>query len=709
MKSLEQALNSLLMVKIVIGMIIGIFIERNAQFGIIYSLIGLSLSTALIVLLYVNKKLRIKRKYNFLNGLSFMSTWIFYGMMMTAYHHVEVPDIEQFGDATKIGVVIEPTEEKAKSHKTRIRIVDTTTNKTTEILAYFEKDSLNPPPQFGDLIGFISPARYIENDGNPLEFNYKEYMARQGVYCQAYIKSSEYTILVTAFEKGIKYYGSKIRNYLIDIYKNTGISGQHLAILQALTLGYKADLEPETITAFQTSGAMHILAVSGLHTGIIMMITNLLLSPLGKKKKSRMIKCAIVIMILWTFAAITGFSPSVCRSALMFSLLAVSQVLNRRISTYNPLATSAFILLSINPLLIYNVGFGLSYLAVVAIISCEPLVHYLLPKFDPVHDTKWIWIKKWLTRYFLGLIFVSISAQIGTSILSIRTFNLFPTYFLLTNIIVIPLSYFIMVLAIVLLAVSWVGPLASIVTYTLKIFLGALSGSVSWIESLPMSSIDDIFITNVSAILLYGFFAMAVVFFHWHRAVHLKIALSLFLAFALSITIFGTAKNINEQVIIYNKNKTSLYSITSNNKMTIYAKSNKLDERSISPATINAELAQPNLVEICLVDTLSKIADLFYEIEGKKFYVVKSNKQIEIMHDQSLKTDFLIVSENTFINGNDITEKFSCANVIFDSSNSKKFIAARQDEYTKLGIKCHDVTTDGAFIFGDGKKIIWWF
>ncbi len=697
------------MVKILIAMIIGILIENFFDFGIAISLIGISASAVLIAILYARRKKHISHRFNYINGLSFYTLWICFGMFVVEYQSVDKPQLSDFADGVKVGVVVEPTEEKPKSFKTRIRIADSTNSNGAVVLAYFEKDSTLAPPQFGDLIGFYSDIKYIESNGNPLEFDYQQYMSRQGVYCQSYIKSQEYQILQPAYEKGIKYYGSQIRNILIDIYRQSGISGQQLAVLEALTLGYKADLDPETITTFQTSGAMHILAVSGLHTGIIMMITSILLAFLDFSQTTRIIKCALVIITLWAFAAITGFSASVCRSALMFSMLTVSLILNRRSSTYNTLAASAFILLTINPLLIFNVGFGLSYLAVLAIISITPFVQHLLPKFDPVHDTKISLAGKWIAKYFVGIVFVSIAAQLGTSILSLRTFHLFPTYFLLTNIIVIPLSYFVMITAILLLAVSWCAPLMWLVTQVLKFFLGLLTGSVGWIESLPAASINDIFITNWSSIFLYVSLVMLIVFGYYRRAVQLKIALVSLCLFALSIAIFNAAKSVNSQLIVYNKNNALLYGIIDDNNMTIYTDKAKLDEYSLSPATDNAALVHANLVEICNVDSIGSMADLYFIVDSKKFYVVKSAQQLEIMKDEILPIDFLIVSDNTFMDAADVAEKFQCSNVIFDSSNSRNFVASRSTEYLQHGINCHNVKTDGAFVFGDGDQAIWWY
>jgi competence protein ComEC len=266
-----------------------------------------------------------------------------------------------------------------------------------------------------------------------------------------------------------------------------------------------------------------------------------------------------------------------------------------------------------------------------------------------------------------------------------------------------------MVTSIILLAVSWCAPLVWLATKVLKFFLMLLTSSVSWIESLPAASLDNIFITNTSSLLLYAALAMLVVYGHYKRNNHLKLALATLCLFTASIAIFDRAKNINTQLIIYNKTKSQLYTIKNGDKMSIITDNAKPDEKSLSPATINAALTHANLVEILNTDTLSSIKELFWQIDNKTFYNVKSHQQIEIMDGESLPVDYIIVSDNTIINANDLSEKFGCNNVIFDSSNTKKFVAARTSEYEKQGINCFDVAKDGAFVFGDGAKTIWWY
>ena len=707
-KSLSYNIANLLILKILAATIVGILIESNANLGIEIGIIGFAIFAIITVFLYKTKRIK-KHALNFVNGFVFASTWIFFGMFITDYHHKEIPSIQTCNIPIKTGILTQQPEEKKNSYKAKIAVCDSLGHTLYETLTYFQKDSTSSIPQIGDLIAFVSPIKYINDAHNPLDFNYKEYMALQGIYCQTYIKNNEYTILAKAYKKDIKYYGAIIRNSLIETYKQSGISGQQLAVLEALTLGYKADLEQETISSFQTSGAMHILAVSGLHTGIIMLISNILLSFLNYNRKTIVLKCILIISTLWGFAAITGFSSSVCRSALMFSLITFSQILNRKTSTYNSLAVSAFILLTINPMLIYNIGFGLSYIAVLSIISIVPLFEKLTPNINPAQDSKKIMILKTATKYILGIVIVSIAAQIGTCILSIKTFNIFPTYFLLTNIIVIPLSYFIMISAVALQALCFVPILQTIVTEVLKIFLYMLTTSVEWIENLPMSCINNIFITTPSSILLYTAIIFAIIFVYYRKPKYIKTSLIFLCLYTATNTIFNDAKNTESQIIIYNMEKCQLYSIINGKNATIYTSDAKLNERAIFLATGSARLAHKNLTGISNTDSIYKMSDLFFDVKGKKFCIIQSQYQVEALKKHTLNTDYVVIAGNTSVSAENLITNFNTRNVIFDSSNSMQFAESKTKEYTANGITCHNVVSNGAFVYGDGAESIWWY
>ncbi len=475
-------------------------------------------------------KIRRMSYYRILFGSATFMCFMFLGAGTADLRHPQMIDPKEIIGKSFCAVVTNQPEEKPKSWKSQLTILDSTGNESFEILAYFQKDSLKPPPQIGDLIALSSNLQRIKNSSSsPTDFNYADYMAKQGVYYQTYIKSDSYTLIDSSYKTNLRYYGCKIRTKLINIYRNFDFNDKELAVLEALTLGYKSDLDDDTKSAFQSSGAMHVLAVSGLHTGIIMLITDLLLRFMNRTRRERIIKCVIVLSVIWLFAAVTGFSSSVNRAALMFSIMSIGNATGRNTTTYNSIALSCFILLFINPYLIFNVGFGLSYMAVLSIVSFNPL-------FQSVEYS----IKNPVLKYFVGIVLVSIAAQIGTSVLSICTFGQFPMYFLLTNIIVIPVAYVIMILAIALLISSPVYWLGYAVFWLLKKALSFLVWSVSWIETLPGSCITDIVLNNYNAILIYAIILSLVVFIYYKRFVWIKISV----ACLLIISVLSIIKTI---------------------------------------------------------------------------------------------------------------------------------------------------------------------
>ena len=503
----------------------GILFQYFCEPNIVVSCIGLGIFAGLMYLSYY--KIRGMSYYRILFGVSVFLCFAFLGTLTADIRHAKIVDADAVVGGRFCAVVSQQPEEKPKSWKSLLMVLDSSGKESFEMLAYFQKDSLNPPPQMGDLIALNVNVQRIKNSGSsPTDFDYAGYMAKQGVYHQAYIKTQNYSVLQSEYKKGIRYYGCKMREHLINIYRSFDFDDKQLAVLEALTLGYKSDLDEDTKSAFQSSGAMHVLAVSGLHTGIIMLITDALLRFLNRTRKEKIIKCAIVLSVIWLFAAVTGFSSSVNRAALMFSIMSIGNATGRNSTTYNSLALSCFILLFINPYLIFNVGFGLSYLAVLSIVSFNPL-------FQRIEMT----VKNKILKYFLGIVLVSIAAQIGTSVLSISTFGQFPMYFLLTNIIVIPVAYVIMILAIALLIASPVYYLGYAVFWVLKKALSFMVWSVTWIESLPGSCIRNILIDNIDAILIYMIIISLVVFVYYKRFVWVKVLVGCMLAISLLSTI----------------------------------------------------------------------------------------------------------------------------------------------------------------------------
>ena len=278
----------------------------------------------------------------------------------------------------------------------------------------------------GDIIIFNASPQLITNYGNPFEFDYKKYLQRKNIYRQVYLSSQNWkkTNLKSSFS--LKMTCRKNQNETVGYLQKQNLGKNEMDILSALTLGYKAELDPQTKQTFSSAGAMHVLAVSGLHVGIIFWVLTSLFSFLKKYKTGKIIfvtdNCCLSLG-LCIFNRIITFCFAGCNYVFFFGDWHKHEP---QVNIYNSLAGSAFFLLLINPNNLFEVGFQLSYSAVFGIV-------FLQPKFE-----KLVIIKYKIPRFFWQLLTVSVAAQIATFPFTIYYFNQFPTYFWISNLFVIP-------------------------------------------------------------------------------------------------------------------------------------------------------------------------------------------------------------------------------------------------------------------------------
>ena len=267
---------------------------------------------------------------------------------------------------------------------------------------------------------FLAPftLKDIQKPLNPFQFDYAEYMKHLGVEKQLSLHQNQ---LLKVNNSGFDIYAlaGRLRSKISRELKQHELSPEELAIIQALLLGQRQDISSETYASYSAAGAVHILAVSGLHVGIILLLLTWLLKPLGNSRPAKLVRMILLLLLMWGFALIAGLSPSITRAVMMFSFIAIGMQLQRPVSVMNSLFVSLFILLLINPSLVFQVGFQLSYLAVFAIVAFQPKMRSL---FEP--NSK-------LARFFWNLTTVSIAAQLGVLPLSLYYFHQFPGLFFL--------------------------------------------------------------------------------------------------------------------------------------------------------------------------------------------------------------------------------------------------------------------------------------
>jgi len=349
---------------------------------------------------------------------------------------------------------------------------------------------------------------------DPHTFNYSGYLYSQGIRyqlvcmntaCRQVMKRESYGLFVLAMD---------IRDRLLKILKDKGLSGQEFSVAGALLLGYVNDIDSKLKSAFAASGTMHILSVSGMHVGIIFIFLETALSFLNRIRRGRTIKCLAEILFIWSYAAITGFSPAVLRAATSLSFLIAGKTMKRKPEMLNVLSASVFFLLMMDTTLLADVGFQLSYMAVIGIVLL----------YKPIYDLYVTHL--WLPAKIWAMIAVSAAAQMATFPLTLFYFHQFPNYFILSNLIIVPLSNGIILLGIMSLLLSPLPVAGEFSVAALRLLVHCLNASVLWIEHLPGSVSHGFFPGIVDVLLIYLLITAVCLFLIRKRPVFLLLAIT---------------------------------------------------------------------------------------------------------------------------------------------------------------------------------------
>jgi competence protein ComEC len=422
----------------------------------------------------------------------FLGGWV--DVQMQAFDRSDKELFKLFGATHFRAIVAKPPTAGDRTWRyeatiTAIRFEGTWLPARSSILLYAHKDRFEPFVN-GDVLIVDGAPRAISAPSNPGEFDYRRYLLNRSIVGSRYLRGDDAIKVdfiapdpVPATLQAMRDWGQRTLAHYIA-------SEREGALAAALIFGVRDGLDDDLTDAYAAAGAMHVLAVSGLHVGIIYGLLILCAKPLGKRKRGKWIIAGLSLVVLWVYAGITGFSPSVLRAVSMFSFFAVAIPLRRRTNTYNMLAASAFCILLINPFQIASVGFQLSYLAVLGIVALQPNIYRLYEAQNSGVDYVW------------RLTSVSIAAQCATFPLGALYFHQFPNYFLLSNIVVIPAAAVIVVLGLVLLAVSWIPSVAVLVGWLLGSVIKLMNAAMIGIQNLPFSIVDNIHITPTECILI---------------------------------------------------------------------------------------------------------------------------------------------------------------------------------------------------------------
>lgn len=537
-----------------------------------------------------------------------------------------------------------------------------------KLLLYVPKSNIETLHS-GDEIWLNNTVYPIPKAFNPFQFDYSKYLEKQNVFHQIYTQENQ--IKIVQRHKTIDYYFENLRNNLSQSFEIHHFNFKTKAIIDALILGQRLELDKETIADYSNAGVIHILAISGLHISIIYFFIVFLLKPLKKVKFGAEIQLLIVLAILWLFALLTGLPASVTRAVTLFSFISIGNYFNQPKAIYNALAISAFLILLIKPNAIFDIGFQLSYAAVLSIVLFQPFYK----KFY-FSDNK-------IAVYFTDTVLVSLAAQIGVLPLSLYYFNQLPLLFLLANLVIIPLSSLVLIAGIVILPLNYVLPsvavfLGKILAYSIQF----MNDYIHWIAQFKSGIITNI---SFSGWLTFSMYLVIVAFIYWMyqtKVKNIKYILVTVLVFQLSYISVKWNENQGSELVVFNE-KSTLIGIKNQNSVIAFS-----DIPENHNTTLNHYTRGTFSDSLRIFPMQNAIS-----FQNKRILVIDSLG----IYKTSIQPDIIVLTQNPKINLARLIKEIQPKEIVADKSNYKNNISTWNATCKKEKIPFHAIAEKGFY------------
>lgn len=511
------------------------------------------------------------------------------------------------------------------------------------------------------------------NPFNPNQFDYSHYLENQQIYAQIYAEGNQ--IRIGENTKTVWSIFSNFRTKIIHNLERSNINKEELNILIALIVGQQQDISPEVLKDYQYAGAVHILSVSGLHVGFILLFITFLLKPVPNSKKGLFFKLVLILISLWVFGILAGLAASVVRSVAMFSIVAVGNHIRRTVNTYHTLLVSMLVILLFKPSFLFDVGFQLSYLALFFILWLQPILSAL---WQP---------KSKIVSYFWDIITVSFAAQIGAMPLSIYYFHQFPGLFFITNLIVLPLLGVIMIAGVIAILIACFCQVPFFVAKPLEFLIMLLNYIIHWI-----ASFDDFIIKNISFSyeMLWTSYLLILFGILWIMKPDFKrlsIALSCVLLLQAVYIIAKYKTENTDELIVFNVKKCSIITERYHNLVSVYSSDSILESLDDNIAI------QSYLVgSFCKIAAKKKLENLLY-FKDKKILIIDSSN----VYLQHIEPDILIITNSPKLNLERLLSLYKPEKVIVDGSNYKSYVRIWEATCRKEKIPFHNTNEKGFY------------
>lgn len=575
-------------VKLTFCLVLGILLGHYFQFDIYIPLAFTSGFVLLLRFIFLRKTSRNSISF----GVAMVFTCICVGLLAVSlwnprnqkdhYSHQNLEEENLW--KVKIRKVLKSN---ALSDRYIVTIISRGTHRVSgKLILNSYRDSVSSKFQVDDELFFFGKLSEIKPPLNPYQFDYKAYLSNLGIYHQIQLDTTNH-FTVEHSEKTLYGLAASIRNTIISKLQKANFGKQELSIIQALLLGQRDDISQKTYNNYKNAGAVHILAVSGLHIGILLLLLQLLLRPLERLPKGKTIKLLVIVLLLWGFALLAGFSASVVRAVMMFSFVAYALYLNRPSNTFNILALSMFaILLVINPMLLFQVGFQMSYAAVFAIVWIYPLLQrFWFPKNKVVR-------KVW------QLLSVSIAAQLGVLPISLFYFHQFPGLFFVSNILIVPALGLILGLGILTIVLALLGLLPKELVELYDHLIRIMNSIIRWAAEQETFIFKNISFDWQQMLLSYGIIISCILLFS--KSSFKRVMISVGFVFVFQLWIFYNSNSISQKEILLlaHRTKTSVLLNQAGNKLQVFTSDSLAPESIIKDYRIAKRIRQIQYEEL---------------------------------------------------------------------------------------------------------------
>jgi len=671
-----------IIIRLTICLIVGILIGHFIPFSLNASIyISCALTIILVIVFFVFKNNTQKSVWF---GIIGFITMISIGALNTKLHNdrnfsdhytntLTIKDSINNSISFRVREILKPSK---FHHKYVVDILNIDSTKTHgKVLLNVNKEGSEFNLKVDDV--FITKTEFNEINIplNPFQFDYKNYLKKQHIYHQLYVDDFE-LFLVSNTKHTLFGYASQLRKHIQSKLKQYNFSNDEYAVINALILGQRQDISKEMYDSYAQAGAIHILAVSGLHVGIILFLLNYLLKPLEFLKRGRLYKIALIVLFLWCFAIIAGLSASVTRAVTMFTVIAIAMNLKRPINIYNTLAISIFVLLLFKPRFLFDVGFQMSYLAVIAIVVIQPHLYKLYqPKYK-------------LDDLFWNIFTVTLAAQFGVVPISLYYFHQFPGLFFLSNLVIIPFLGVILGFGIIVIGLASFNGLPKFLFDAYSWIISNMNGFIEWVSRQEAFLFQNISFNLVQTVLSYILIITTVLFLLRRNLKNV----SLLLAFIILTQLYFINLswiNQNNEFIVFHKSRHTMLGFKENETLLV---NHNLNDSILKHDNIITNYKVGSRIKSIDYDTIKNV----YQIKNKTLLIIDS---LGVYKSISFKPQILLLRNSPQINLSRLIDSLKPELIISDGSNYTSYQNKWQATCEAKKIPFHRTSKKGAYIY----------